>query len=195
MTSTPYILLTNRSSQASDRPNLSAAQQGRLALSYGSSDPGVYFQDTAGSIRKVGPNHYAATAPNSAPLGLAGNSVGETWVDSSTTKYYMKVWTGAAWQTVGSAYADVAVLASGAVIASGCILASGCVLASGAVVASGAIAASGSYSAVLSSGCIEASGVPVTTGLPISSPEGTVMYQAAAPSGLYIYVGGQWVQI
>jgi hypothetical protein len=44
-------------------------------------------------------------------------------------------------------------------------------------------------------GCIEASGVPVTTGLPISSPEGTVMYQAAAPSGLYIYVGGQWVQI
>jgi hypothetical protein len=81
MTSTPYIILTNRSSQASDRPNSSAAQQGRLAISYGASDPGVYFQDTGGSIRKVGPNHYATTAPNAAPLGLAGNSVGETWVD------------------------------------------------------------------------------------------------------------------
>lgn len=195
MTSTPYIILTNRSPQASDRPNTSAAQAGRLALSYGASDPGLYFQDSAGSIRKVGPNHYAATAPNASAVGAAGNSTGETWVDSSTTQYYMKVWTGSTWQIIGSAFADFAVSASGAVVASGAIMASGCILASGTVLASGALVASGSYFAILSSGCIQASGVPVTSGLPVSSAEGTLMYQAAAPSGLYIYIGGQWVQV
>jgi hypothetical protein len=163
-------------------------------LSFGSSDPGLYFQDSGGNIRKIGPNHYSTTAPNSSPAGIAGNSAGETWVDSSTSAYYMKVWTGSAWQVIGSAYADFAVSASGAVMASGCVLASGCILASGAVNASGAIAASGAYSAIVSSGCIQASGLAVTSGLPLIAAEGTLMYQAAAPSGLYIYVGGQWVQ-
>lgn len=207
MTSTPYIILTKRSALSSDRPNNGAVQQGELAVSYGDSDPGLYIEDSAGSIRKIGPNHYGTTAPNSTPVGLAGNSVGETWVDSSTAYRYMTVWDGAAWRKIGAQYSDSSAIASGAIQASGCVLASGsltsllasgCVLASGsrtAILASGALLASGSFTSVLSSGTIIASGLPVTTSLPGASPEGTLMYQAAAPSGLYIYVGGAWVQV
>lgn len=183
MTSTPVNLLSLRSNLGSDRPKPATLQLGQLAVNYGASEPGIYIEDTGGSIRKVGPNHYGTTAPNSTPAGQTGNSVGETWVDSSTTAYYLKVWTGASWQIIGSAFANTANTANTATFASS---------ANSAVIASGSLTANTS---VLSSGCIEASGVPITTGLPVSSPEGTVMYQAAAPSGLYIYVGGQWVQI
>jgi predicted extracellular nuclease len=198
MTSTPVNLLSLRSGLNSDRPKPATLQLGQLAVNYGANEPGVYLEDTGGAIRKIGSSHYGTTAPNATPAGQTGNSVGETWVDSSASTYFMKVWTGSTWQTIGSAFATSANSANSALSASSAVIASGAILASGSyysVIASGATAASGSYSAILSSGCIKASGVPVTTGLPVSSPEGTVMYQAAAPSGLYIYVGGQWVQI
>lgn len=183
MTSTPVNLLSLRSNLGSDRPKPATLQLGQLAVNYGASEPGVYIEDTGGSIRKIGPNHYGTTAPNATPAGETGNSVGETWVDSSAATYYLKVWTGSTWQIIGSAYADTANTANTATFASS---------ATSAVIASGSLT---SNTSIISSGCIEASGLPVTTGLPVSSPEGTVMYQAAAPSGLYIYVGGQWVQI
>jgi hypothetical protein len=207
MTSTPYIILTKRSALSSDRPNPGTVQQGEAAISYGSSDPGLYIEDSAGAIRKVGPNHYGTTAPNSTPVGLAGNSVGETWVDSSTSYRYMTVWDGSAWRKIGAQFSDSSAIASGAIQASGCVLASGaftaliasgCVLASGsrtAILSSGTLLASGSFTSILSSGTIVASGLPITTSLPVASTEGTLMYQAAAPSGLYIYVGGAWVQV
>jgi hypothetical protein len=81
VTSTPSILLTKRSGQSSDRPSGTVVQGGELAISRGASDPGLYFEDTAGDIRKIGPSHYGTTAPNSTPAGLPGNSVGETWTD------------------------------------------------------------------------------------------------------------------
>ena len=177
MTSTPVNLLSLRSNQNSDRPKPATLQLGQIAVNYGAADGGVYYEDTGGSVRKVGSNHYGSTAPNSAPVGQTGNSLGETWVDSSAATYYMKVWDGSAWQIVGSAFADTATTAGSAATAT---------FASSAAVASGCISASG---------CIVSSGLSVTSSLPVSSPEGTLMYQAAAPSGLYIYVGGAWVQV
>lgn len=108
MASTPVILLTKRSGNSSDRPNTSTVQAGETAMSFGAADPGLYFKDSAGSIRKFGSNHYGTTAPNSSPNGSVGNSVGETWVDSSTGQYYLRVWTGSAWQKVGGGFADSA---------------------------------------------------------------------------------------
>jgi hypothetical protein len=108
MASTPVILLTKRSGNSSDRPNTSTVQAGEAAMSFGAADPGLYFKDSAGSIRKFGSNHYGTTAPNSSPAGSAGNSVGETWVDSSTGQYYLRVWTGSTWQKVGGGFADSA---------------------------------------------------------------------------------------
>jgi hypothetical protein len=198
MTSTPVVLLLKRSGQSSDRPSGTVVQNGELALSFGATDPGLYFEDSAGAIRKIGPNHYAATAPNSAPVGLAGNSVGETWVDSSTASYYFKVWNGTTWLKVGAGFADsattantanVANSAGSAVMASGAILASGTILASGALSASGSIRASGALIANVASGIPSAS---VATTLPVSAPVGTLFYQTNAPSGLFIYTSAGW---
>jgi hypothetical protein len=184
VTSTPSILLTKRSGQSSDRPSGTVVQGGELAISRGASDPGLYFEDTAGDIRKIGPSHYGTTAPNSAPVGLPGNSVGETWTDSTTTEYYFKVWSGSAWVKVGAGYADstlfadqatTALLASGAItaqVANTATLSSGSILASGAVfatqastatLASGAITAQVANTATLSSGSILASGAVFAT--------------------------------
>jgi len=121
MASTPVILLTKRTGNASDRPNTATVQAGEAALSFGAADPGLYFRDSASSIRKVGPPHYGSTAPNSSPVGSAGNSVGELWVEDSSP-YYMQVWNGSAWQKVGAAFADTASIASVTIGLSGTLL-------------------------------------------------------------------------
>ncbi len=215
MTSTPVILLLKRSGQASDRPNTSVVQNGELAISVGASDPGLYFEDSTGTIRKIGPSAYGTTAPNSTPVGAPGNSVGETWTDSSTSNYFFKVWTGAAWQTIGSAFATAAgtavtantsatsILASGTVLASGAIFSSTSTLSSGAILASGAVFASTSTlasGAVLASGAIQSATV-VLSGLPETSISlsGTLVYQVQDSgtfnSGLYVRATDTWLLV
>jgi len=194
MTSTPSILLLKRSGQSSDRPSGVVIQGGELAISRGAVDPGLYFEDTAGDIRKIGPSHYGTTAPNSTPVGIPGNSVGELWTDSSSPNSYLNVWTGSAWVKVGAGYADSAAFATQASTA---LLASGAIFASGtfAQSASTSILSSGS---LLSSGTVIATGIPVAaidTALPGSAQQGTLFYQTAVPSGLYIYTVAGWAQV
>jgi hypothetical protein len=171
MASTPVILLLKRTGNSSDRPNTATVQAGEAALSFGGADPGLYFKDSAGSIRKIGPSHYASTAPNSAPVGSAGNSVGELWTDSSTAEYYLRVWTGSAWQKVGAAFADTANTANSATTAT---------------IANSAVVASGAYVADL------ASGIAVVNSLP-SAYTGGLVYLNVAPSGLYVSANGGWI--
>jgi hypothetical protein len=164
MTSTPVVLLLKRSGQSSDRPSGTVIQNGELAIAVGAADPGLYFEDSAGAVRKIGPSHYGTTAPNSTPVGLTGNSVGELWADSSTAAYYLKVWTGSAWQKVGAAFADTATTATSASTAGTATFANS---ADSAVIASGAltaIIASGSLTSILASGSIIASGALVASG-------------------------------
>ena len=52
---------------------------------------------------KVGPTHYGPTAPNSAPQGSGGNSIGELWHDTSVFPPVMRVWGGAGWEPVFTA--------------------------------------------------------------------------------------------
>ena len=177
MASTPVILLLKRTGNSSDRPDTSTVQAGEAALSFGGADPGLYFKDSAGSIRKIGPSHYASTAPNSAPVGSAGNSVGELWTDSSTSEYYLRVWTGSAWQKVGAAFADTANTANSATTAGS---------AATATVANSAVVASGAYVADL------ASGIAVVNSLPTAYTGGLV-YLNVAPSGLYVSANGGWI--
>jgi hypothetical protein len=165
MASTPVILLSKRSGNASDRPNAATVQAGEIAMSFGAADPGLYFKDSAGSIRKFGSNHYGTTAPNSSPLGSPGNSVGELWTDSSTSSYYLRVWTGAAWQKVGAGFADTANTANSASTAS---------------------------TANVASVAIVASGVAVVTSLPTAYTGGLVYLNAGA-SGLYVSANGGWI--
>lgn len=215
MTSTPSILLLKRSGQSSDRPSGVVVQGGELAIARGAIDPGLYFEDTAGAIRKIGPPHYGTTAPNSTPVGIPGNSVGELWTDASSPNSYLNVWTGSTWVKVGAGYADsaafatqanTALLASGAIFASGTFAQSAntAILSSGSLLASGAIFASGAFTSVISSGSILSSGTVIATGipvaaidasLPVSAQQGTLFYQTTVPSGLYIYTSAGWAQV
>jgi len=206
MASTPVILLVKRTGNASDRPNTATVQAGEVALSFGGADPGLYFKDSAAAIRKIGPPHYGSTAPNSSPVGSAGNSVGELWVTSSSP-YYMQVWNGSSWQKVGAAFADSAniasvTIASGALVANSTPIASGslgCILASGSL---GSVLSSGSLGSVLSSGVITATGVPcadIYTGALVgTSASGSLRYKidnTGSPSGLYIAFAGGWALV
>jgi len=207
MTSTPVTSLLKRTGNASDRPSGNIIVNGELALSFGAADPGVYFEDSAGNIRKIGPTAYGTVAPNAVPVGLAGNSLGELWTDSNTTTYYLKVWNGTAWQKVGAAFADVAgsanvTIASGAIFANSALVASGSfgsILASGAL---GAILASGSRGALLASGVVTATGVSCsdiyTGSLTGTGPSGSLRYKidnTGTPSGLYVAFAGGWALV
>lgn len=168
MASTPVILLLKRSGNSSDRPNTATVQAGEAAMSFGAADPGLYFKDSAGSIRKFGSNHYGTTAPNSTPAGSTGNSTGETWVDSSTSQYYLRVWTGAAWQKVGAGFADTATTATTA------------------------NSANTALTATVADSAVVASGVAVVTSLP-SAIDGSLVYLNAGASGLYVSANGGWI--
>jgi len=169
MATTPVILLTKRSGNSSDRPNTTTVQAGEAAMSFGASDPGLYFKDSAGSIRKFGSNHYGATAPNSSPVGSTGNSVGETWVEAAGD-YYLRVWTGGSWQKVGAGFADSANLANSATTAGS------------------------ANTATVANSAIVASGVAVVTTLP-SAINGSLVYLNAGASGLYVSANGGWILV
>ena len=89
--------LLKRSSTASKRPTAAQLDIGELSLNYDAASPGIFFEDDAGSVRKVGPTEVSATAPNSTPAGQAGNSTGEMWLDTSVTPNSLKIWNGSAW--------------------------------------------------------------------------------------------------
>lgn len=199
MTSTPVILLSKRSGLSSDRPSGTILQGGELALCFGAADPGLYFEDSAGAVRKIGPSSYATTAPNSTPAGLPGNSVGELWTDSSTADCYLKVWTGSTWQKISAGFADTSAVATAtfAIQAGSAIIASGAILASGALQANTAILSSG---AILASGAVRGSTV-VLSGLPLptTQPSGALYYQiqpsGAFAAGMYVRATNTWLLV
>lgn len=190
MTSTPVTLLLKRSGNASDRPSGNILVNGELATNFGAADPGVYFENSAGGIVKIGPSSFGNSAPNSVPVGLAGNSVGEQWVDTNAAAYYLKVWTGTTWQKIYSGFADSATTAGQAnssSIASGALTANTSTLASGAILASGVVTTAGTPSVL-----VLLSGIPS----PASYASGTLVYQiqssGTTPSGLFIRVLNGW---
>lgn len=97
--------LIKRSNVASKRPTAAQLDIGELSLNYESTTPGLFFEDSAGGVRKIGPVEVSASAPNSSPAGSTGNSTGELWFDTGTNN--LKIWTGAAF---AEARASVATL-------------------------------------------------------------------------------------
>jgi len=189
MTSIPVTSLLLRSGNASDRPSGNSFVNGELAINFGAADPGLYFEDSAGGVIKVGPSTYGVNPPNATPVGLAGNSPGEIWTDSTTSAYYLKVWNGTAWQKIGAAFADNALqasvtIASGALFANSALVASGALFANSALVASGVLTATGVACADIYTGTL--------TG---TAPSGSLRYKTddtSSPSGLYVAFAGGW---
>jgi len=179
MTSTPVILLTRRSGNSSDRPFPQTVAVGELAINFAGDDNGLYFQDSANNVRKVSGIHYGNTAPNSAPQGQPGNSVGEAWSDSSSAANYLYVWTGASWQKQGAGFADQADNANTANFA---LAANNATNADFAQVAGTVL-----------SGTVDAVADVFTGAFPPATPVGSLAYKNDVPSGLYVAVNGGWV--
>jgi hypothetical protein len=91
--------LLKRSSTASKRPTAAQLDIGELSLNYDANTSGVFFEDSAGNVRKIGPVEVSATAPNSAPAGQSGNSLGELWYDTSSSA--LKIFNGTSFVVVG----------------------------------------------------------------------------------------------
>ena len=89
--------LHKRTSTANKRPTAAQLDIGELAINYESGDPGIYFEDSNGVVRKIGPTTVGGTAPNASPAGSAGNSAGELWFDNSNGGSVLKVWNGSNW--------------------------------------------------------------------------------------------------
>jgi hypothetical protein len=86
-----------RSGVEKKRPNPETLLPGQLAVNIDPAEPGLYFADTDGSLRKVGPCHVGPEPPNSGvPQSYhGGNCVGEMWYD--TTEGALNIWDGFSW--------------------------------------------------------------------------------------------------
>lgn len=87
-----------RTSLLDKRPVASGLALGEPAVVLHESSFGVFLKDGAGVVRKIGPIHVGASAPNSSPAGSNGNSLGEGWLD--TTSSALKIWDGAQWVSI-----------------------------------------------------------------------------------------------
>jgi hypothetical protein len=82
---------------------------GQLALNTNLVSPGLFFKDSNGDSVKIGPVHVGTTAPNVTPGagGQAGNSKGEQWLDTSSSRYVFKIWDGTAWRSEDGEFVNV----------------------------------------------------------------------------------------
>ena len=86
-----------RSDVPHKRPDPALLADGQLAQNRATESPGLYYKDSVGGLVKAGPVHVGPAAPNSAPAGSAGNSLGESWLDTSVSPNVLRVWDGAQW--------------------------------------------------------------------------------------------------
>lgn len=93
-----------RSTKAQERPFPNNLLEGQPALNLNSTEPGLFFKATDGSLVKVGPAAITAdgSPPNASATGLAGNTVGEMWLDKSVVPPVLKIYDGATWVDAGS---------------------------------------------------------------------------------------------
>jgi hypothetical protein len=98
-----------RSSTANKRPTPAAMSDGQLAMNTNLASPGLFLKDSNGDLVKVGPVHVGTTAPNATPAagGQAGNSKGEQWLDTSSSRYVFKIWDGTDWRTEDGEFVNV----------------------------------------------------------------------------------------
>lgn len=84
---TPIQIL--RSKVLNKRPDPNKMLEGQPAVNINASQPGLFFADSSGSaLIKIGPCSVGTLPPNDpgiAPIGASGNSVGELWLDTSST--------------------------------------------------------------------------------------------------------------
>ena len=90
--------LLKRSAVANKRPDPTLLADGEIALNTATTSPGIFFKNASGALVKSGPTHVGTSAPNLTPAGTAGNSLGETWLDTTANSF--KVYNGTSWTGV-----------------------------------------------------------------------------------------------
>ena len=88
-----------RSSTEDKRPAPSDLVDGQIAVNFQSSAPGLFFKTSEGSLIKAGPAYVSPTEP--VPVNYTTLSVGEFWLDTSSTDNLLKMWDGTAWVAAG----------------------------------------------------------------------------------------------
>ena len=90
-----------RSSVLQKRPDPASLLDGQAAVNIHVTEPGLFFKATDGDLFKVGPVavNVSGNAPNAAPAGTTGNTIGETWLDgrAAYANPVMKVFNGTVW--------------------------------------------------------------------------------------------------
>jgi len=99
------LIQLKRTSVQDKRPVASGLSLGEPAIGLHEDSFGLFFKDASNNIRKIGPIHVGATAPNTSPAGSSGNSVGEGWL--STVDDSLSIWDGSQWVVVSSAAASI----------------------------------------------------------------------------------------
>ena len=91
-----------RSSTADKRPTAANLLEGEIALNFNNGTSGIFFEDSNGAVRKVGPAEVGSAAPNASPAagGSAGNSTGEFWYD--TANGLLKTYNGSSFVVAGA---------------------------------------------------------------------------------------------
>lgn len=92
-----------RSKVAKLRPNPGTLSEGMPMVNIAADEPGLFFRATDGSLVKIGPAFVSSFAPNTAPAGFGGNTIGELWLDvSDIDSPVLKIWSGAQWVSINS---------------------------------------------------------------------------------------------
>jgi len=91
-------ILSRRSSVLKDRPFPVRLGDGELAINFNAVEPGLFFKDDDTGLIKAGPTHVGATAPNASGVGFTSNSLGESWLDTTST-HVLKIYDGTAFRT------------------------------------------------------------------------------------------------
>lgn len=88
-----------RSGVSSKRPVASGLAFGQVAVNYNEDDPAIYLRGHNNALIKVAPTFVGSGAPNAVPAsgGASGNSIGESWLDTSSSPPSLKIWDGASW--------------------------------------------------------------------------------------------------
>jgi hypothetical protein len=96
-------IILKHSSIEEKRPNPAYLEPGEIALNLSEKTGGLFFKDSVGAIRKIGPVTISNNPPNSlpAPGGSVGNSVGEMWINP-LSGHSIKIWDGELWQDCGA---------------------------------------------------------------------------------------------
>lgn len=158
-----------KSSVANKRPLASSLVTGELALNSNSLSTGVFLLDDSNNVVKVGPTAVGPSAPNVAPAGSPGNSVGETWYD--TTNSGLFVWDGSVWQPTGGSSSPATPTVEGIVF--------GCTTATNAALGCNALLnTSGNCNIALgrNAGCAITTGscnIAIGPGAQVASPSGS----------------------